>query len=706
MNRILFFVMATFSFLSALAIPTPHKQILVFRNSGEVNLFYTDSIQAISIENNDSLGLCQVFKSHGGVQYPVPVAEIDSVAFGSRNISELKPNVRLLKDETDIPHIKSYDGVSITYSPTTPASIIPEVGELLFYGQLTDLLPFGICARVTSIHNDSEGFRVNIETVDPSEIFSQYFYAGDSSDPELRQMAKIISRSPGYNGNLGSLNLSTDIVKAGISLDVEFTDVVFNIKQQYYHVRCILKPTAEIGLNIELHNFTDGDKFKKKYLEKTTHLSPIALVFVPSFDFAFFLNVEATLNIKLDLTREFAITYEWTRQNGTNNFSAPIITNTSTRENGLGQVKTYLQLDGELFTGLEVAARFGLIGDLAGAGVRLNAGPRFTGELGLGVLSNLSDFYSPETYAKGIISASLGIDYQPFIYYKELDDLFKPGFTTEPIGSKCSLDFLKQDFNLFPQFENTTCITVGENCVVSRSEVSEPIVYPVEVGFSVETEQEQGQTPEPIASAFLDETLDADNDEPVGLSYSFDDITLSPEKFDKTVIRPIFKYRNYTIKAAPSSAAKNMFYNYFTHASQSNVQLVGGAVDVRTKTANNTCVLIGNYFPRLTKNPLFSYDSGLGINIDTPVLGHMLYGTWQGQIDGEQVVLIFNMDASGKFNDDSFTFELNAPQAGDIKMKFKDSERQNTTYTIVNLTNDTLELKRKGKSAIYILKRL
>lgn len=701
-NKILLLLLTTMTFSVAYAADTPHKQLLVFRNSGEVNLFFTDSIQSITIENNDSLGLCQVFQSHGAVKRAIPIAEIDSVAFGSRNRSEFKFNVRVLKDDVDIPFIQSYDGESIVYRSSAPTSVIPAVGELLFYGQITDLFPIGVCSRVTSVSKNADNTKVNIETVDPSEIFSQYFYAGDASDPELQKMAQIMSRVSKARENVGSISLNTDNVKAEIALDVEFTEMVFNARQHFYHAKCTLTPKAEIGLNLDLKEV----EWKKKYLEKTKTLTPIALVFIPSFDFAAFLKVEAEVCINLELTREFAVIYEWTRQNGVNTFSDPVITGINGGNDGFDQVKTYIQIDGEVFTGLEVAARFGLIGDFAGAGMKVNAGPRLTGELGLGLLSNLSNFYSPETYAKGQLSVAMGVDFQTFLYHKSIRDIFKPGFETVSVGPELSLDFMKQELDLFPKFENTMCITTGQQSVVSRTEVSDPVVYPLDIGFNLEeaTEEEEDFR-EPISTAFLDEVLEANNDEPVGFTYSFEEIPTSGSTIERKCIRPVFKYGDYVIKAAPANASKNCFYNYFTQATQSGAGLIGGAVDVRTKTSGESCVLIGNFFPRMKKNPLFSYGGGEGINLETAVFGPMLYGTWQGHIADQDVVLIFNTDGTGSYNDSSFKFELNTPQAGDIKMKFDDAAMSNATYTIIELIDSTLSLKKKGKSNINIFNR-
>ena len=80
---------------------TENDQLLVFRNTGEVNLLYSNEIDSVvcSVYDKDSVVhdefVTQVFYTQD-TTLVVPIAEIDSVAFGSRNIVEYKDNVRLL----------------------------------------------------------------------------------------------------------------------------------------------------------------------------------------------------------------------------------------------------------------------------------------------------------------------------------------------------------------------------------------------------------------------------------------------------------------------------------------------------------------------------------------------------------------------------------------------------------------------------------
>lgn len=681
------------------ATETGHKQLLVFRNTGEVNLFYTDNVNTISIENNDSLGLCQVFTTNGNVSYPIPIAEIDSVAFGSRNITEFKPNVRILTDETDIPHIKAFDGRDITYMPNTPSDITPHSGELLYYGQVSDLFPYGLCGRITSVANDNDGYKASIEYVDPSEIFSQFFYAGDFSDPEVQHIAKRLSRASGFQANLGNISVKTGGFTASIGIDVEFSDVVLNVMRHYYHVKCVVKPKSELEFNYKFDNTSTVDE---KYLEHTASLAPIAGVFVPSFDFAAFLKIKASLDFKYHMTRQIALTYEWTRQNGSDSFSNPDIEDINDSSNGKNEAKTYLQLDGSIFAGVELAARFGLIGDIAGAGIRVNVGPRFNANIGIGVLQNLSRQYSRELYATGKISASLGVDFQPFAYYRKFNSLLGGNYETTPLGSGISLDFLKRELNLFPEFEQTVGIKTAETQLVSRTEVCTPVAYPLTIGFDVELDEDSDL----LFTKFLDEKLDSDNDEAVGFSQNFDLGVNAYAINDQSVVRPIFKYGDYIIKSASSTISKNAFYNYFAQIANGNSKFVGGAIDVRSKKTDKTSVLIGNYFPCHVPNPLFSYMGGMGIVSGTVELTNSIIGRWKSVDNEEETTFVFDKDGTGSMNGKPFAYELNKPQSGDLKIIFNDESKSTLTYVIINVTSQKLNIKRKGKSAINSFTRI
>lgn len=89
-------------------------QVLVFRNTGEVNLFYAGHLSSVEMveSENDSQMLMQRFMVDGEA-VDIPLAEIDSVAIGSRNAIKPKANVRRLTEE-EAGAVRSYDGALIT----------------------------------------------------------------------------------------------------------------------------------------------------------------------------------------------------------------------------------------------------------------------------------------------------------------------------------------------------------------------------------------------------------------------------------------------------------------------------------------------------------------------------------------------------------------------------------------------------------------
>ena len=102
------------------------SQIPVFRNTGEVNLFYSNELD--SITTNDT---AQVF--HGkDTTLVVPYSELDSVAVGSRNEAFFHDGVKRLTNAGDFPWIIRFDGESIFYRKDTPSNILPSVGAKLF----------------------------------------------------------------------------------------------------------------------------------------------------------------------------------------------------------------------------------------------------------------------------------------------------------------------------------------------------------------------------------------------------------------------------------------------------------------------------------------------------------------------------------------------------------------------------------------------
>lgn len=222
--------------LCAGAQDAPDVQVLVFRNTGEVNLFNTTHISTVEIveSENDSQMLMHRFMVDGEA-IDIPLAEIDSVAIGSRNAVRPKTDVRRLTDaEADA--AKSYDSASITYPGGTSSLLIPKDGELIYYDRFTDVFPYGLCGVVKSQSAGSGGqIVVKFEEKPASELFDDYFYAGNEDEASESTFGAKSPRDEDQHilkGELPEIELGPVKVNGSVEMPVLFrcTNVVTDLK--------------------------------------------------------------------------------------------------------------------------------------------------------------------------------------------------------------------------------------------------------------------------------------------------------------------------------------------------------------------------------------------------------------------------------------------------------------------------------------------
>lgn len=119
-TRIVTLLLAVCASIGLVAQDGKGTKILVFRNSGEINVFNSDSISKVelsvfdadSVEHSDYVS--HVFYHMSRQPMVIPLTDIDSVAFGVRNIIEPKKGVRKLSDE-EAEGISSFDGEILAY---------------------------------------------------------------------------------------------------------------------------------------------------------------------------------------------------------------------------------------------------------------------------------------------------------------------------------------------------------------------------------------------------------------------------------------------------------------------------------------------------------------------------------------------------------------------------------------------------------------
>ena len=238
MKRVMIIFAALIGAMSTFAADE-NDQLLVFRNTGEVNLFYASEVDSIvcSYMDADSIVydvlVSQVFYAKDTTLY-VPIEEIDSVTYGCRNAVEYKKDAMAI-DATHLEWIESYDGTYIHYKAHTPANIIPKEGTGLFFpAQESDIFPNGLCAKVEQVN----GTIVCVRKAEFDEVFDELFWAGEleveipsATRAEFETYVSLNKKMKLGNGL--SFNMS-----GGTSIVATF---VVQPRRHYYHGKIELK---------------------------------------------------------------------------------------------------------------------------------------------------------------------------------------------------------------------------------------------------------------------------------------------------------------------------------------------------------------------------------------------------------------------------------------------------------------------------------
>lgn len=698
-------------FLSALKMfaQEADTQILVFRNTGEVNLFYSNELDSIVNSYVDSSGktyeepVAQLFYSKD-TTLVVPIAEIDSVAIGERNTIEFKPNVLEISDET---YIIKYENGVIHFKTNTPSDVLPAQGQKVYYTERTIVFPHGLCAEVTKVEKRSDAILVHVKDVELKELFTRFFYAekieeaaqakqrGNNTARKLASFSTDHSFTSGLNlGNFGSINPDIKLAISG--------DIVANPFRDYYHAKVALK--LDMGVTVEAKCSDSGSIID---YEGPTYSAPVySLLKLINVDLgaALFCNFDAELAIKYALKGKMIISeFEWTRRDGNSIFNA----NRNNAEDLAGEAKIDMTLNGSLFFGLKTDIDFNIIGKAAGARATLKSGPKFEGELSMGVLTKLSEQTNTDLYAKGTLSVCLNNDLD-FGWYTT--NLFL-GEENYHSLAKANLTLLKREINLFPEFTHTlgTALPAEEN-VVSVATIAqvpspkdanvpqnETLARPLEVKLAIVDQDEKVIKEEKVDSIGTGRTSAE------GLST---EIELSNDLKDLRV-QPIFKYMNMDIKAQTGNILQDGFIQPFTsYMSNGLSTIISGSPFIGEASNDSTVFIVGSYLPVvLTPNSAFNVPpitKRFGSYIDLDESANLI-GTW---MDDNECSLTFEEDMTGTCADSlgtrTFEYELNSPSAGNLRLIFKDESVE--VYTIRSITKTELNLYHIKKGYVHYTK--
>lgn len=666
---------------------TDTEQILVFRRSGEVNLFLSNEVDSIvcSVYDRDSVRysdvVSQVFFARDTTMF-VPIAEIDSVAFGSRNVVEYQPNVRLLHESPLADCISRYKDGKIYFSTNTPAASLPKVGDKVLYGNQSSLFPVGLCARVVSAQQVGNEYCAEVQDVALEEVFKQLFYAGTASveQPKVRTRSGAKSTlNVGHKFDIGENGYTS--IETELDLTTHF---VANPLKHYYYAKVDIDGTIQSHIAAQAANL----EVKKDRVLLDMHFTPVALALFPRLSAKLFVEAEAEIQIDYIAQRNIRQTFEWTRLNGTNELRTQKERFVYPEED---QATVEILIDGSVYCGVAATLEVGLLGNWNGVRTCLRLGPELSGEVSADLVTSLREYdFTPYGNAKLNLCGRASLTGDAFI--------ITPSWGEEKSYTFASADyrFGDREVSLFPRYIESKAVQtpLGNEPSVSATAKNEtPIAASLECGF--ELVDANGRV---VESIFTD-SIYAQTDSRQGVAAEFPNVPVT----EGLRVRPIFHYAGHTVAADFCRMSKDVLIQPIV-AYQTNGTATGlsGIPALGGSRIGDTYYVIGPYFPPTAIDTVFtkdrSYTTGSYITADK---SDLLIGQWRTETDGQQRVLTFTDNGTGSYTEGThtlpFSYQLNNPQSGRITLYMTD---QAQTYIICTLTESTLKVRTTPSSPV------
>jgi len=698
MKQLLLNILMLFACVGLQAQEDVGEQLLVFRNTGDVDLLYTHEID--SIVTNDTT---QVFFAKD-TTLVVPLTELDSVAVGNRNEMVLHQGVKELTSDNDLPWMIRFDGAAIFYRKDTPASVLPSVGTRLFCKLQTEtesVFPYGLCARVTGVTPLADEIRVEVEQVSLENIFSKLFLAGPvhaEIDVPLSQM-RGMRRAP--------VNVDVNL---GFSLPVESMgsiDVTGKLKISGNACIGLRKQKADLQLE---YGYGLGVKLQAK--ENTE--SSVELLGPEQRVGTFYglLNVQAAAGAFLDATAELSFgmnlerTYHkklfWSRKGDENTFE---FRDANINEPYEDEAQFDLTLNGSLFFGPIVRIDFVTIGDLIGARAKLKIGPEVEGKISLGMLQNMRN-YQPEAYGNAELTVRSKAAVEGFTTNRHY---LVWGEEDEHQIYQRDFPFAEHSMTLFPDYTQTNAMrnhAKGEAVVVDMA-TALPTPTPTDIETGFEIVDPQGEV---VDSVFVGTILAAPEDTTVAQTFDTEIIlpaTVREDALEGYTMRPVFHYAGHTISAAPVGIKKDVHLQPYS-ATQSNgaMTFISSGPFIGSASADSTFYQVGAFLPVPLKKNVYKKGQNTPVdtgNYITEEQGSLLVGSWQGRDGEEACTATFAEDGTGTWQQRPFTYCLNNPQSGDLLLSFSDDNH--LILLVVSVTGDTLLLRNKRTGSLIQLSK-
>ena len=707
MKKIIIFIFTVFCIFNLYSQNENADQVLIYHHSGDIDFFYTTELDSIICSKEDTLGnthenyVSQLFYAKD-TMLVFSIADIDSVVFGNKNEIIVKNEVKVLNQE-HIEWIIRVEGNTIYYKPKTPTSILPKVGDKLYYPESNDLFPYGLAGKVISVTNKNNEIAVEIQSLEYTELFDKYFYAGNINyevepnpvaprrakeiDTEFKISAKIELGENGEMQLLGGVNINGK--------------VVLDPFRAYYHGDFELSSKIGFDISAVLEESAEYNYTEEIWEQR---IPPIAGVLYPSLTFNAFFDAKAEMRFSYEMSRNFLQKISWTRRNGENQFIFPQVT----QDEKLKDIaKIDVTLNGTLAIGPQFDLNLCLLGDVLGAQASVKVGPEISGEISMGLLTELSQSaYNATGYGSANLTFSTKVGLGAYLLTREhglWGDVEKSFTIFESTSTLWSTKF-----SLFPDFVGTISSASKNdkkgNVVSIATKTNTPVIRPLEVGFQVTEGSDDNAIV--LDSVFVDTFL-PDTTILQGIESDVEvEATISNK--DSLFARPVFHYAGLTIPAATVSVGQDPsilpITSYMTNGS---ISVISGIPIIGVESDDTTTLHIGNFLPIPSIDTFFVKVNPFIGPIPTPITNNatsIIVGTWSGDILGEKIIVKYNDDMTGELSQEfkySFNYELNSPQMGSIAMYLDNGAVR--VFEIINIIETSMTILDKSTYEIITL---
>ena len=706
MKRILIIIMVLCAAVSTNAQAEEQaRQILVFRNTGEVNLFYSNELDSVTTTE-----AAQIFYS-ADTTLVVPFVELDSVAVGSRNEMKFYADVKELSKSDDLPWIIRFDGQSIFYRLGTPVNILPSVGMKLFYIIEEDqteatIFPYGLSVRVTNVTRQAEEIRVDVKVVPLNVIFERLFLAGSFSNSKPLTISKkqVVRRVPVHTNLI--LNSSIDVEDLG-GIEVEGNlevsgNVVISLNPFHNHSNADLNLSYGFGTKVKLAA-RENSEYHFEELGGRNHIGTFYGILNLDAYLGAFADLSAELNLDVDLHRTYQRRLIWNRKDDSNYFE---FKPSNADEPYEDKAQIDLTLKGDLFFGPIARIDFATVGDLAGARAKVKIGPKVEGEISLAMIQQMRN-YQPQHYGNAKLDLCSQVVVEGFVINRHA---LVWGDVDEHKIFDLTIPFGEHEWRLLPDYSQTNATATTNRALEVKADaatkVEKPAPTDIETGFEIVNPKG-----EVVDSVYVG-TIEAEPKESKAQTFKTEFIlppTIKMENLEGYTIRPVFHYAGYTVSAEPVGISKDVNLQPYT-SQQSNgaMTFISSGPFLGSAVKDSTLYMVGMYLPVPPKNSIYKQGKESTIEVSLPIdenQSSLLCGTWRGIVNNIEVVLTFNDDGTGEYLGTPFRYYLNEPQSGEIMLIFTDGLPM--LFRVVSLTETELRLinKRDSNNSIWVLKK-